>query len=119
MATGIHPQDDGKAAVDAGKQLWCSNGFEIACENGARVRIPFSLDCCDREVRSWVGNSVGTNMPASIQPCTICNSSNSKNKMAARTSTLLGYSQRFEPKGAVPSGDTKFASMARRIEARE
>lgn len=33
---------------------WCSDTFEIACWNGERVRVGFSLDCCDREAMSFV-----------------------------------------------------------------
>jgi transposase InsO family protein len=33
---------------------WCSDGFELLCWNGERVRIAFSLDCCDREVIGYV-----------------------------------------------------------------
>jgi len=33
---------------------WCSDCFEIACWNGDRVRVAFSLDCCDREVIRYV-----------------------------------------------------------------
>ena len=28
---------------------WCSDGFEIGCDNGEKVRVAFALDCCDRE----------------------------------------------------------------------
>ena len=37
----------------------CSDGFEIGCENGGRVRIAFTLDCCDREAISWVTTTGG------------------------------------------------------------
>ena len=33
---------------------WCSDTFEIWCWNGERVRVGFSLDCCDREVMGYV-----------------------------------------------------------------
>ena len=36
---------------------WCSDGFEIACENGERVRVAFTLDCSDREAMSFVGTT--------------------------------------------------------------
>jgi len=38
---------------------WCSDAFEIACRNGERIRIAFSLDCCDREVMSYVATIGG------------------------------------------------------------
>lgn len=50
---------DGKVAVDASNTRWCSDGFELACDNGERVRVAFALDCCDREVMSWVATTKG------------------------------------------------------------
>ena len=38
---------------------WCSDGFELSCDNGERVRVAFALDCCDREVMSWVATTKG------------------------------------------------------------
>jgi transposase InsO family protein len=40
---------------------WCSDEFEIACWNGQRVRVAFSLDCCDRELISYVATSGAIN----------------------------------------------------------
>jgi putative transposase len=50
---------DGKVAVDTSNTRWCSDGFELSCDNGERVRIAFALDCCDREVMSWVATTKG------------------------------------------------------------
>jgi putative transposase len=50
---------DGKVAVEASNSRWCSDGFEVACDNGERVRVAFALDCCDREVMSWVATPQG------------------------------------------------------------
>lgn len=50
---------DGKIAVDASNTRWCSDGFEVGCDNGERVRVAFALDCCDREVMSWVATTKG------------------------------------------------------------
>jgi putative transposase len=36
---------------------WCSDSFEIRCWNGERVQVAFSLDCCDREVMSFVATT--------------------------------------------------------------
>jgi len=36
---------------------WCSDSFEIGCDNGERVRIAFTIDCCDREAISWVATT--------------------------------------------------------------
>jgi putative transposase len=56
VATRRH---DGKVAVDSSNTRWCSDGFDVACENGERVRVAFALDCCDREVMSWVATTRG------------------------------------------------------------
>jgi putative transposase len=31
----------------------------LSCDNGEKVRVAFSLDCCDREVMSWVATTKG------------------------------------------------------------
>ncbi len=36
---------------------WCSDVFEIPCWNGEVVRVAFSMDCCDREVTSFVATT--------------------------------------------------------------
>jgi transposase InsO family protein len=36
---------------------WCSDVFEIPCWNKEVVRVIFSLDCCDREVLSYVATT--------------------------------------------------------------
>ena len=38
---------------------WCSDGFEISCWNKEKVRVVFSLDCCDREIMSYVATTKG------------------------------------------------------------
>ena len=50
---------DGRIAVAESDRRWCSDGFEIACDNRERVRIAFALDCCDREAMSWVATTGG------------------------------------------------------------
>jgi transposase InsO family protein len=40
---------------------WCSDEFELACWNGEKVHVAFSLDCCDREVMSHVATTAGIN----------------------------------------------------------
>ena len=49
----------GRIAVSQSDRRWCSDGFEIACDNRERVRIAFALDCCDREAMSWVATTGG------------------------------------------------------------
>lgn len=43
---------EGKVAVKENDTRWCSDGLELACENGERRRMAFALDRCDREVMS-------------------------------------------------------------------
>jgi transposase InsO family protein len=38
---------------------WCSDGFEILCFNGDKLRVAFAMDCCDREVMSYVATTKG------------------------------------------------------------
>ena len=50
---------EGRIAVSESDRPWCSDGFEIACDNRERVRTAFTLDCCDREAMSWVATTGG------------------------------------------------------------
>jgi putative transposase len=50
---------DGRIAVAQSNLRWCSDGFEIACDNAERVRVAFALDCCDREVMSHIATTTG------------------------------------------------------------
>ena len=43
---------DGRIAVHRSNLRWCSDGFELGCDNGEKVRVAFALDCCDREARA-------------------------------------------------------------------
>ena len=58
-AGGAERRHDGCVAVPVRNTRWCSDGFEIACNNGERVRVAFALDCCDREAMSFVGTTAG------------------------------------------------------------
>lgn len=58
-AGGAERRHDGKIAVAASNLRWCSDAFEIGCENGERVRVAFALDCCDREAMSHVATTGG------------------------------------------------------------
>jgi hypothetical protein len=33
---------DGRVAVDERNRRWCSDGFEIGCDKGERVRVAFA-----------------------------------------------------------------------------
>ena len=50
---------DGKVAVRESDVRWCSDGLELSCYNGEKVRVAFALDCCDRQIMSWVATTKG------------------------------------------------------------
>jgi putative transposase len=59
-AGGADPRrHDGKIAVAHSNLRWCSDGFELACDNGEKVRVAFALDCCDREAMAWIATTQG------------------------------------------------------------
>ena len=45
--------------MDERNRRWCSDGFEIGCDNGEKVRVAFALDCCDREAMSFLATTGG------------------------------------------------------------
>ena len=47
----------GKIVTPKSDMRWCSDCFEIVCFNGEKVYVTFVLDCCDREVISYVAKS--------------------------------------------------------------
>ena len=50
---------EGKVTVKESDVRWCSDGLELSCDNGEKVRVAFALDCCDREIMSWVATTKG------------------------------------------------------------
>jgi len=58
-AGGAERRHDGRVALPKRNTRWCSDGFEIACDNGERVRVAFALDCRDRAAMSFVGITGG------------------------------------------------------------
>ena len=58
-AGGAERRHDGRIAVKQSDLRWCSDAFEVACDNGERVRVAFALDCCDREAMSYVATTGG------------------------------------------------------------
>ena len=56
---GEERRHEGRVAVDTRNTRWCSDGLEIGCENGERVRVAFALDCCDREALGYVATTGG------------------------------------------------------------
>jgi putative transposase len=59
QAGGVERRHDGRIAVDERNRRWCSDGFEIGCDNGEKVRVAFALDCCDREAMSFLATTGG------------------------------------------------------------
>ena len=56
---GEERRHDGRVAVDTRNTRWCSDGLEIGCDNGEKVRVAFALDCCDREAMGFVATTGG------------------------------------------------------------
>lgn len=50
---------EGTVAVPRSDQRYCSDGFEIRCDNSERVRVIFSLDCCDGQVIAFGATTAG------------------------------------------------------------
>jgi len=53
----VTPTHDGKVITFKSNLRWCSDAFEIRCWSGERVQVAFALDCCDREVMTYVATS--------------------------------------------------------------
>jgi transposase InsO family protein len=53
-STRVH---DGRIITLASKMRWCSDCFEIRCWDSQRLQVAFALDCCDREIMSWVATT--------------------------------------------------------------
>lgn len=49
----------GRISVKESDQRWCSDGFEFGCDDGAKLRVTFALDCCDREAIDWAAGTGG------------------------------------------------------------
>lgn len=50
---------DGKVSVERANLRWCSDGFEIGCDNKEKVRVAFALDRCDRDAIAYVATTEG------------------------------------------------------------
>ena len=60
---GYSKEHYGQVSVDASNKWWCSERLEFKCFNGGYVSMTFVLDCCDREVISFVAKK-GRGLPA-------------------------------------------------------
>jgi len=58
-AGGAERRHDGKIAVERSNLRWCSDGFELAGDDGDKVRVAFALDCCDREAMGFGATTGG------------------------------------------------------------
>ncbi|MCG9090578.1 IS3 family transposase, partial [Laribacter hongkongensis] len=56
---GVQRRHEGRVAVANSNTRWCSDGFEVKCDDGDKLRVTFALGCCDREVMSWVASLAG------------------------------------------------------------
>jgi len=56
---GVERRHHGRIMLDERNRRWCSDGFEIGCDNGEKVRVAFALDCCDREAMSVLATTGG------------------------------------------------------------
>ena len=60
IITGLSdPRHDARIAVAQSNLRWCSDGCELGCDNGEKVRVAFALDCCDREALGYVATTEG------------------------------------------------------------
>jgi len=50
---------DGTIVTKRSNKGWCSDVFGIACWRKERIRVAFPLDCCDREIISYVATTGG------------------------------------------------------------
>ena len=73
---GDDRRHDGRIAVDTRNTRTCSDGFEIGCDNGEKVQVAFSLDCCDHEAMGFVATTAGISaedvrdlMTATVEHC--------------------------------------------------
>lgn len=58
-APGPVRRHEGKIITLKSDLRYCSDAFEIGCWNAERVRVVFSMDCCDREVIGYLATTKG------------------------------------------------------------
>lgn len=49
----------GRISVKESDQRWRSDGFELGCDDGEKLRVTFALDCCNREAIEWAAGTGG------------------------------------------------------------
>src|SRR3990167_11279334 len=50
---------DGKIITLRSNTRWCSDAFNIQCQNGDRVFVAFAMDTCDREILGYIASTIG------------------------------------------------------------
>src|SRR5215813_12467261 len=99
---GDERRHDGRIAVDERNRRWCSDGFEIGCDNGERMRVAFALDCCDREAMSFLSSSQLTQDPDRVRSFgsyNICGTYSSCPKQLPTCTDMLQSFHRLLPRG--------------------
>ena len=86
LLPGYSKGHNGHVSVDQSNKWWCSDGLEFKCFNGEYVSMTFVLDCCDREVISFVAKK-GGGLPAWM----------------AQEQVLLAVNRRFDSVNQVPT----------------
>ena len=56
---GLVLRDRAAKSTHQRNRRWCSDSFEIGCDNGEKVQVAFALDCCDREAMSFLATTGG------------------------------------------------------------
>lgn len=86
LLPGYSKEHNGHVSVDQSNKRWCSDGLEFKCFNGEYVSMTFVLDCCDREVISFVAKK-GRGLPSWM----------------AQEQVLLAVNRRFGSVNQVPT----------------
>jgi len=50
---------DGQIAVERSNTRWCSDGFEVGCDNKEKVPVTFGFERCDRETIAHIAITEG------------------------------------------------------------
>ena len=97
-AGGAERRHDGRIAVDERNRRWCSDGFEIGCDNGEKVRIAFAPKLSTESLREAAPPVVNLTKNACVRvqlascgPCTcpsVRESSPASARQAQRSSGL-------------------------------
>lgn len=104
---GVQRRHEGRVAVANSNTRWCSDGFEVKCDDGDKLRVTFALDCCDREVMSWVASLAGYR------------SDDVRNVMLEAVEQRFGLAKTLEPREWLSDNGSAYTAEATRKFARE